>query len=182
LVIKACFKLLNEGTIMEKGGSSEMSVMQPRLFAPNLLSICIDSNGSGDYQGCVWQQYDSQPIIFEGMVDMILQMDKLFDLWGFPQAGLKTRSFVDEVSDIKHVNILDKSQKLKKIDVQEKTGKRGTFIVHVKFRQNASWQGEVVWREQNKRMHFRSVLELMKMIDSALESTCSEAENISTVS
>lgn len=165
-----------------RGENSGMSVMQHRLFAPNLLSACIDSSGNGDYQGCIWQQYDSQPILFDGMVDMILQMDKLFDMWGFPQQGVKTRSFVDIATPPRKVNILDKDQKIQKFDVQEKIGKCGTFLIQVKYRQNASWQGEVVWKEQNKRMHFRSVLELMKMIDSAMEWTHTNSEEVSTVS
>ena len=167
---------------MIKGGSTDMSVTQHRLFAPNLLSVCIDSSGNGDYQGCIWQQYDSQPIVFEGMVDMVLQMDKLFDMWGFPQAGVKSRSFVDVASGPKKVNILDKNQKIKKMDLQGKVGQCGTFLIQVKYRQNASWQGEVVWKEQNKRLHFRSVLELLKMMDSAMEWTNSQSEDVSTVS
>lgn len=167
---------------MEKGGIADMSVTQYKLFAPNLISICIDSNGDGDYQGCIWQQYDPEPVTFDSMIDMIIQMDKLFDEWGFPQAAMKTRSFVNEVSAPKKVNILDKSKKVEKLDVQGKNGKCGTFIVHVKFRQNASWQGEVVWKEQNKREHFRSVLELIKMIDSALEWTFEKEDKKTTVS
>ncbi len=167
---------------MNKGGSSDMSVTEYKLFAPNLLSVCIDSNGSGDYQGQIWQQYDSQPIRFNGMVDMVLQMDKLFDLWGFPQASLKARSFVEDSTDARHINILDKSQSLKRIDVQKKRGDLSTFIIHVKFRQNATWQGDIVWREQNKKMHFRSALELMRMIDSAVEWTDHKTDDISTVS
>ncbi|MBR0163955.1 MAG: hypothetical protein IJQ12_04695 [Lachnospiraceae bacterium] len=53
-------------------------------------------------------------------------------------------------------------------NVQDKRGKQGTFIVQVQYRQNSSWQGQVIWAEQNKREHFRSTLELMKLIDSAL--------------
>ena len=26
-------------------------------------------------------------------------------------------------------------------------GKKGTFVVHVRYKENATWQGEVVWAE-----------------------------------
>ncbi|MCR4904004.1 MAG: hypothetical protein K6A23_14185 [Butyrivibrio sp.] len=68
------------------------------------------------------------------------------------------------------------------MDVQKKRGDLSTFIIHVKFRQNATWQGDIVWREQNKKMHFRSALELMRMIDSAVEWTDHKTDDISTVS
>ena len=53
----------------------------------------------------------------------------------------------------------------------EKTNKRkqtGTFVVHVKHCENATWQGEVTWAEENRKKQFRSALELIKLIDSAL--------------
>lgn len=53
--------------------------------------------------------------------------------------------------------------------VQDKKGDKGTFIVQVKYRQNATWQGEVIWTERKQKQYFRSALELLKLIDSALE-------------
>lgn len=47
---------------------------------------------------------------------------------------------------------------------------KGTFIVHINSRQHATWQGEVVWAEKNKSMNFRSALELMKLVEGALDS------------
>ena len=44
-----------------------------------------------------------------------------------------------------------------------------TFIIRVQHRQNASWQGSVQWVEGGKEQHFRSALELIKMMDEALE-------------
>ena len=46
---------------------------------------------------------------------------------------------------------------------------RGTFIVEVCCRENASWQGKVTWADKGRSQHFRSALELLKMMDQALE-------------
>lgn len=51
----------------------------------------------------------------------------------------------------------------------ESKKKKGTFVVHVYHCENATWQGEVVWAEQNRTQKFRSALELLKLMDSALE-------------
>lgn len=48
-------------------------------------------------------------------------------------------------------------------------GDLGTFIVRVRRRQNASWQGELVWAEGQQKQYFRSALELLKLVDSALD-------------
>lgn len=45
----------------------------------------------------------------------------------------------------------------------------GTFVVKILDRQNATWQGTVTWVEEQKVQHFRSALELLKMIDVALD-------------
>jgi hypothetical protein len=44
-----------------------------------------------------------------------------------------------------------------------------TFAVRVMFRQNASWQGSVTWVEGKREEQFRSVLELLLLVKSALD-------------
>ena len=51
-----------------------------------------------------------------------------------------------------------------------------TFVVEVVDQQNASWQGSVNWVNTGKKEHFRSALELIRLIDSALESEKKEDE------
>ena len=43
-----------------------------------------------------------------------------------------------------------------------------TFIVDVKSRQNGTWQGVVTWVQGQRKQSFRSALELIKLVDSAL--------------
>ena len=47
-------------------------------------------------------------------------------------------------------------------------GNAATFEMRILFRQHASWQGELLWLEKNARQSFRSVLELITLMDSAL--------------
>ena len=43
-----------------------------------------------------------------------------------------------------------------------------TFIVKVEYSQNTTWQGQIVWAEENKSVRFRSALELIKLMDEAI--------------
>lgn len=43
-----------------------------------------------------------------------------------------------------------------------------TFIIDMKSKENHSWQGKLTWVESNKSVNFRSALELIKIIDSAM--------------
>lgn len=55
----------------------------------------------------------------------------------------------------------------------EKIKDNTTFIVDIKSNQHATWQGTVEWVQQRRTENFRSMLELFKLIDSAVE----ESEN-----
>ncbi len=51
---------------------------------------------------------------------------------------------------------------------------KATFILHLQFRQNNSWQGTIQWVEKKQTLQFRSALELIKIIDS----TCQQGYEI----
>ena len=50
-------------------------------------------------------------------------------------------------------------------------GRLATFELKILFRQHASWQGTIVWKEGRQEQSFRSVLELVHLMDSALRAT-----------
>ena len=54
-------------------------------------------------------------------------------------------------------------------EVANHSGKLDTFLVHIKYRQNATWQGEIRWVEKGNNVSFCSELELLKLMDNALE-------------
>ena len=49
------------------------------------------------------------------------------------------------------------------------TKKCRTFLLTIYNRQNATWQGTVTWVDRNEKQQFRSALELIKLIESALD-------------
>ncbi len=46
---------------------------------------------------------------------------------------------------------------------------RETFVIQILNKQNATWQGKITWTEGRMTQNFRSALELIKLIESALE-------------
>ncbi len=50
-----------------------------------------------------------------------------------------------------------------------KKSNRKTFVVQILNQQNATWQGLITWTEGQKTQSFRSALELIRLIDSAVE-------------
>ncbi len=52
-----------------------------------------------------------------------------------------------------------------------------TFIIQIAYQQNDTWQGTLKWMNQGKEAHFRSTLELIHMIDTAIRPDGTYADN-----
>ncbi len=52
-----------------------------------------------------------------------------------------------------------------------------TFIVNIKCRENATWQGKVTWAQKSKTKYFRSTLELIKMLNGAMDDADTSPED-----
>ena len=153
-----------------------MSKPEQMLFARNLICVCIEDGKDADYQGHLYHQYSDEPIEFDGVADMTLKMDELYDEWEFPQNSLAHRSF-DKRADIGYekskakdtrlpIEIISEQNGVR--NVQNRRGRLGTFIVQVAYRQDATWQGHVIHKENNEKRDFISSLELIRYIDESL--------------
>ncbi len=54
--------------------------------------------------------------------------------------------------------------------IKKDVPQKNTFIVKVDNRQNGTWQGKIVWADENRTEHFRSVLEMLKLMEEAMDS------------
>lgn len=103
-------------------------------------------------------------VSFTGLMDFLLKMEQTLNDMEFPQSFLSHRTFAHPPEG--HIAEHPGSP--------YRCGALATFEVKILFRQNASWQGSIVWLEEGKGEHFRSVLELAILMDSALTSRCRE--------
>lgn len=53
--------------------------------------------------------------------------------------------------------------------MKQNESKRGTFVVRITHTENATWQGTVTWADGDRTVPFRSMLELIRLIDGAVE-------------
>ena len=99
---------------------------------------------------------------FNDVVALMRIHEVLCNVAQFPQATHRLRQFNEE----KEQRGLDALKDLQTNDVLDQ---QPTFVVHIQYRQNASWQGTIQWVEENKEVRFRSALELIKLMDEAIE-------------
>lgn len=63
-------------------------------------------------------------------------------------------------------------------ELLNKHGDLGTFIIRVQHRQNSSWQGRITWMDEDKTVYFRSMWEMLKLIDSAVGTAGDQGEQM----
>jgi len=126
--------------------------------------VCIDQYTNRVPEGRFYNQYCPEGVRFKGLVEMLEQMDDMLNRMQFPQSFVHVRSFAE--ATVSEGMLPDR--------VTPREGDCATFDVRVLFRQNASWQGTIIWREGGKEANFRSVLELISLMNSAL---CAEGES-----
>ncbi len=129
--------------------------------------ICIDEYQDGRMRGRLYNNYYAEPIVFENVIQLLKKMEAIFDRFEHPQKTMEPRKFGNKRRNPEKIIGQDALMQRKP---QEANGKVATFHVRVIFRKNASWQGIVCWVDGEKRENFRSVLELLMLMDEAMES------------
>ena len=135
--------------------------MEGRLYGNEFRTtmVCVDQyDECGVMAGRLYNPYLTGGEQFRSLMEFIRKIEELLDGTCLPQAYAEPRSFGtarDTAPD-------------EPPDSAIREGKLGTFALRVLFRQNASWQGSVIWLEGKKEEKFRSALELFHLMGSAL--------------
>lgn len=120
--------------------------------------ICVDSFDSGLLVGRLSNPALEDGEMFSGVMELLRKMEALLDGMEFPQSFTARRSFQPPEGRTAGSGELGTIRR----------GGLATFAVRIMFRRNSSWQGSITWLEGDQRESFRSVLELLLLIDSAL--------------
>lgn len=153
-------------------------ILRPSNVSKTL--VCMDRRVQADYIGCLWNPYFKAPIQFSGLLEMIKRMENIMDAFYFPEPTFRCETFGNgKYCRSKQKNIREVRRYMGDDIFLKKSGEQATFVVHVQFRQNATWQGSIEWLEGKKHRKFRSMLEMMKLMDEALTENQKSDEEIS---
>lgn len=135
------------------------------IGTPCAVILCVDK-AKGRISGELYHGYSGSGIPFNGVEDAFLIMEDFYDRLRYPFPGTESRSFIKKKPTNGEAEM---TRMMGDAELLKKHGDRGTFIVRVQHRQHSSWQGVVTWTEEQKTIPFRSALELLKLIDGALD-------------
>lgn len=132
--------------------------MEPAVYPPTIdeILICVDSNQAGVFSGRLFFP-GKEAEAFTCLSQCLLRINALLDENGQLQPYTVPRTFRKQLPDY-----------LPTPASGLPAGNTATFHLRVLYRRNSSWQGKMTWLEKDLCHSFRSVLELMILIDSAL--------------
>lgn len=133
----------------------------PSRFVPYEMQttlIKVTSYEQKNLCGYLFNPFFGGDVYFNGLIPMLQLMEDMLDSLRFPQRSMERRTFDTETPMVKPLAVheVDRVRTL------------ATFKLRVLFRQNASWEGDLVWVDRKAAAQFRSVLELIGILDSAL--------------
>ncbi len=136
------------------------------IGAPNGIVLCVDGLNEAGIQGCFYHSYSNDPVRFATLGELLFRMEGFFDRINFPHRGNSDRTFTNEPP-----HYFREKERNKVMSDQELLGHKGqqeTFIVRVQHRQNNTWQGRITWAEKNKTLTFRSIWEMVHLMENAI--------------
>ena len=119
--------------------------------------LCIDSYENGVATGRFYHPCLKEGEPFQSLTQLLLKLEVLLEA---DHAKAIPQARVFDLLPVQAAGSLP--------DPPMQKGALATFLVHVVFRQNASWQGSFTCLEEGREQRFRSVLELIRMMDGAL--------------
>lgn len=129
----------------------------------NILTISVTSYQDYCLKGFITTNQEEGALAFASTIDLLLLADDLMDAVNTPQRSEEQRSFAAIGGFVPaHKGRAEELPKEPPL---------ATFQMNIMFRQNATWQGSLMWVETGQEARFRSVLELIRLLHSALTAT-----------
>lgn len=122
------------------------------------FTVAVDEYENHCMKGRVYQGKKESGFKFENFLELLFYMNEISDQMAYPMRTLELRSFLDGGDLCSDLEVCDKLE----------AGKRANFYICIKYRYHASWQGEIVWLEQQRGQRFESVVFMMQLMDRAL--------------
>lgn len=125
----------------------------------NVMTVRVTSYDNYCMKGYLYHAQSDRGIPFSSIVELLLQIEALMDQTNSPQRSEETRCFPGAGGERPSPEGRTGAEKVPALAV---------FQLNVMFRQNATWQGSLLWADEGMEAHFRSVLEVINLMHSAL--------------
>jgi hypothetical protein len=131
----------------------------------NQLMVYVTQTQQGDFRGVIHHPGLELTWTFDNFIHLVQRGERAFNALNYPSPAYRLRDLTNS----------KKSRRREELDLKEdaisfvpEPEEQPTFIIKVLYRQNACWQGSIQWVEKGVKKNFRSTLELLKLMDQAV--------------
>lgn len=134
--------------------------------------VHAERNPLGELCGYVKHAATGQSLRFKSSTDFLNGITYFLDLFRIPRVVFEPRRWNDVEESAGERNAM--KQKASKDNLDARAPE---FLITIQYRYNSSWQGEIKWLNCKKEQRCRSALELIKLLDEAVEKSGLPAED-----
>lgn len=116
------------------------------------FTISVDKYEDRCMKGVIYHAGKTPGIRYDNFLEMIIQMNRIFDSMSCPKQAMELRRFTGIEYPEPVIRECNRYQ----------NGRLATFQIYVKFRYNASWQGDITWLEGEQTESFESLLQMLR--------------------
>lgn len=124
----------------------------------NVVTLWVTSYHERCLKGILSSTLFDDEQAFQSTIELLCRLENLMDQVKLPQRNEESRVFQPVAQLVGGESGI----------AVEKAPIIACFRLNVMFRQNATWQGSLFWADRGLEAYFRSVLELLTLINSAL--------------
>lgn len=119
------------------------------------FTIAVNDYENRCMKGIIYHGGRAPGIRYENFLEMVLHMNRIFDCMSCPKQTMELRRFSGTSYPVPAVEECDHFE----------NGRLVTFQIYVKFRYNASWQGDIIWQDGQNRAGFESLIQMMQLVE-----------------
>lgn len=155
-----------------------MDKSQWYIGTPNGVVLCVDKVEPLRISGVFYHAYKREGTVFHTVDELLFALERFFNWLNFPRQTTNDRTFSNETSYVAAPRT-ERKKVMTDEELLKKHGELGSFVVRVQHRQNSSWQGRLTWMDEDKTVSFRSIWEMVKLMNDALN-TAGDSEGAQT--
>ena len=133
-----------------------------QFYAANQFRLCVDEVKTG-IKGRVYTPLAEKEFSFSDMGEVLLKMDKIFDVAGYPQ-GFQTKRTFDVLKNGENAYRGVPKPLLDPAAIRQQQGRCATYDVRVLSRRNTTWQGEIYNLSGEKQGHFKGEVGFVSLL------------------
>ncbi|HOP69290.1 MAG: hypothetical protein WBK48_05390 [Dethiobacteria bacterium] len=152
-----------------------------RPGAPSEFMVHLHHAGAESWDGIIEHPLSGGRIDFRSLLEMILLIKEKLEAHRFPQAEVELRTWTSKSmggragsGKRKYNYQTRRNDGMAGVESRRKlipSQGAPTFFIRIHFCQNASWQGSIQWLEGKSTKFFRSTLEMILLMQEAVEKT-----------